>query len=62
MSVNAFIILTSLLKIVGILFIVILPTVFVFGSRAERRVSAFIQDRPGPNQALGRKDCSSADR
>src|SRR3954449_12258400 len=39
----------SLLKIVGILFIVILPMVS-YSVYAERRVSAFIQDRPGPNR------------
>src|SRR6266576_4329912 len=40
---------TSLLKIVGILFVVILPMV-AYSIYAERRVSAFIQDRPGPNR------------
>jgi len=40
---------TSLLKIVGILFVVILPMVS-YTVYAERRVSAFIQDRPGPNR------------
>src|SRR3984893_19280930 len=40
---------TSLLKIVGILFLVILPMV-AYSIYAERRVSAFIQDRPGPNR------------
>jgi NADH-quinone oxidoreductase subunit H len=40
---------TSLLKIVGILFVVILPMVS-YSVYAERRVSAFIQDRPGPNR------------
>ena len=39
----------SLLKIVGILFVVILPMVS-YTVYAERRVSAFIQDRPGPNR------------
>src|SRR6476620_4226969 len=39
----------SLLKIVGILFVVILPMVS-YSVYAERRVSAFIQDRPGPNR------------
>ena len=42
-------VLTSLLKIVGILFVVILPMVS-YSVYAERRVSAFIQDRPGPNR------------
>jgi NADH-quinone oxidoreductase subunit H len=40
---------TSLLKIVGILFVVILPMVS-YSVYAERRVSAFIQDRLGPNR------------
>src|SRR4030095_12179159 len=44
-----FFIVTSLLKIVGILFVVILPMVS-YSVYAERRVSAFIQDRPGPNR------------
>src|SRR5438270_2548758 len=39
----------SLLKIVGILFVVILPMVS-YSVYAERRVSAFIQDRIGPNR------------
>jgi NADH-quinone oxidoreductase subunit H len=39
----------SLLKIVGILFAVILPMVS-YSVYAERRVSAFIQDRLGPNR------------
>src|SRR3954463_9320231 len=39
----------SLLKIVGILFVVILPMVS-YTVYAERRVSAFIQDRLGPNR------------
>ncbi len=46
---NTFLIVTSLLKIVGILFVVILPMVS-YTVYAERRVSAFIQDRPGPNR------------
>src|SRR6059036_3804982 len=45
----AYFIATSLLKIVGILFIVILPMVS-YAVYAERRVSAFIQDRMGPNR------------
>src|SRR5438093_5675890 len=40
---------TSLIKIVGILFLVILPMVS-YSVYAERRVSAFIQDRRGPNR------------
>src|SRR6266478_2813523 len=44
-----FLIITSLLKIVGILFLVILPIVS-YSVYAERRVSAFIQDRLGPNR------------
>src|SRR5436853_4463892 len=39
----------SLLKILGILFVVILPMVS-YSVYAERRVSAFIQDRVGPNR------------
>src|SRR5246500_3296107 len=46
---DSFFILTSLLKIVGILFVVILPMVS-YTVYAERRVSAFIQDRVGPNR------------
>src|SRR6059036_2490657 len=45
----AYFIATSLLKIVGILFLVILPMVS-YSVYAERRVSAFIQDRRGPNR------------
>src|SRR6059036_635413 len=45
----AYFIATSLLKIVGILFVVILPMVS-YAVYAERRVSAFIQDRLGPNR------------
>ncbi len=44
-----FFITTSLLKIVGMLFLVILPMV-AYSVYAERRVSAFIQDRLGPNR------------
>src|SRR5260370_34301783 len=44
-----FLIATSLLKIVAILFLVILPMVS-YSVYAERRVSAFIQDRRGPNR------------
>src|SRR4029453_6285804 len=46
---DSFLIVTSLLKIVGILFVVILPMVS-YAVYAERRVSAFIQDRLGPNR------------
>src|ERR1043166_6576977 len=45
---DSFFLLTSLLKIIGILFVVILPMVS-YAVYAERRVSAFIQDRLGPN-------------
>src|SRR5450631_677043 len=44
-----FLIATSLLKILGILFVIILPMVS-YTIYAERRVSAFIQDRLGPNR------------
>src|SRR2546430_7316326 len=46
---DGFFIIASLLKIVGILFVVILPMVS-YAVYAERRVSAFIQDRLGPNR------------
>src|SRR6185295_5477947 len=46
---DAFFIITSLLKILGILFVVILPMVS-YTVYAERRVSALIQDRVGPNR------------
>jgi NADH-quinone oxidoreductase subunit H len=44
-----FLITTSLLKIAAILFLVILPMVS-YSVYAERRLSAFIQDRRGPNR------------
>ena len=45
----SFLIVTSLLKILGIVFLVILPLVS-YSVYAERRVSALIQDRLGPNR------------
>ena len=44
-----FFVTTSLLKILGMLFLVILPMVS-YSVYAERRVSAFMQDRVGPNR------------
>lgn len=44
-----FLILTSLLKILGVIFLIILPMVS-YSVYAERRVSALIQDRVGPNR------------
>src|SRR5881227_4361802 len=44
-----FLIVTSLLKIVGVIFLIILPMVS-YSVYAERRVSALIQDRVGPNR------------
>src|SRR3982751_1561835 len=49
MNPNASFILITLLKIIGIVFIVILPMVS-YAVYAERRVSALIQDRLGPNR------------
>src|SRR5438093_8573646 len=49
MNPTTFFIFTTLLKIVGIVFAVILPMVS-YAVYAERRVSAFIQDRIGPNR------------
>jgi len=46
---NIFFIGVSLLKIIGIIFVVILPMVS-YAVYAERRVSALIQDRLGPNR------------
>ena len=46
---NVFFITTSLLKIIGMIFVVILPMVS-YAVYAERRVSALIQDRLGPNR------------
>jgi NADH-quinone oxidoreductase subunit H len=45
----AFLVLTTLLKIIAIVFLVILPMVS-YSVYAERRVSALIQDRLGPNR------------
>src|SRR6476660_9202409 len=44
-----FLILTSLMKIVGVIFLIILPMVS-YSVYAERRVSALIQDRLGPDR------------
>jgi len=44
-----FLLLAALIKIVGVIFLIILPFVN-YSVFAERRVSAFIQDRPGPNR------------
>ena len=49
MNPTAFLVLTSLLKIIGIIFLIILPMVS-YSVYAERRVSALIQDRLGPNR------------
>ena len=49
MNPTLFLVLTSLLKILAIVFLVILPMVS-YSVYAERRVSALIQDRLGPNR------------
>jgi NADH-quinone oxidoreductase subunit H len=49
MSEIVFLILVSLAKTIGLIFLVVLPMVS-YTVYAERRVSAFIQDRVGPNR------------
>src|SRR5690349_1521812 len=49
MNPTTFFIFTTLLKIVGMIFVIILPMVS-YAVYAERRVSALIQDRLGPNR------------
>src|SRR3982751_3453202 len=49
MNPTLFLVLTSLLKILAIVFLIILPMVS-YSVYAERRVSALIQDRLGPNR------------
>lgn len=46
---DTFLIVTSLMKILGVIFLIILPMVS-YSVYAERRVSALIQDRLGPNR------------
>ena len=46
---DSFLILTSLAKTIGVIFLIILPLVS-YSVYAERRVSALIQDRLGPNR------------
>src|SRR3984957_13105702 len=46
---NTFFIVTSIVKIIAIIFVVILPMVS-YAVYAERRVSALMQDRLGPNR------------
>src|SRR5947199_6954630 len=45
---DSFFVITSLLKIVGILAVIL--TMVSYAVYAERRVSAFVQDRLGPNR------------
>ncbi len=49
MAMDWFFILTSLAKTIGVIFLIILPMVS-YAVYAERRVSALIQDRLGPNR------------
>src|SRR6202795_4770942 len=49
MNPTIFLVVTSLLKIIGIIFLIILPMVS-YAVYAERKVSALIQDRLGPNR------------
>ena len=49
LSLDWFLILTSLAKTLGIIFLIVLPMVS-YTVYAERRVSALIQDRLGPNR------------
>ena len=49
LSLDWFLILTSLAKTLGIIFLIVLPMVS-YTVYAERRVSALIQDRIGPNR------------
>src|SRR5206468_341394 len=45
---DSFFVITSLLKIIGILAVIL--TMVSYAVYAERRVSAFVQDRVGPNR------------